>query len=138
MLHLQQNVGTAYQQMLVAEMGFSNMRAFSQLLIAEPADGVRIHFNYPRPAHFAAYEKRWPFPMEFDQEHNQIFLTQHWLSQPVRTGNPTTNVLAQNYLSKTSLSMAEIADLLNYTEAANFRRAFQRWNSKTPSEFRRQ
>ena len=48
------------------------------------------------------------------------------------------NVLAQNYLSKTSLSVVEIADLLNYTEAANFHRAFQRWNSKTPSESRRQ
>ena len=48
------------------------------------------------------------------------------------------NVLAQNYLNKTSLSVVEIADLLNYTEAANFHRAFQRWNSKTPSEFRRQ
>ena len=30
------------------------------------------------------------------------------------------NVLAQNYLSKTSLSVVEIADLLNYTEAAIF------------------
>ena len=46
------------------------------------------------------------------------------------------NTLAQNYLRKTSLSIVEIADLLNYTEATNFHRAFQRWNSITPVDYR--
>ena len=44
-------------------------------------------------AHFAAYEKCWPFPIEFDQEHNQILLTKHWFSKPIKTRNPTTNVM---------------------------------------------
>jgi AraC-like DNA-binding protein len=48
------------------------------------------------------------------------------------------NTLAQNYLRKTSLSVVEIADLLNYAEATNFHRAFQRWNSTTPADYRRQ
>jgi len=48
------------------------------------------------------------------------------------------NTLAQNYLRKTSLSVVEIADLLNYAEATNFHRAFQRWNSTTPADYRQQ
>ena len=48
------------------------------------------------------------------------------------------NTLARNYLSKTSLSVVEIADLLNYSEATNFHRAFQRWNSTTPADYRQQ
>jgi AraC-like DNA-binding protein len=32
----------------------------------------------------------------------------------------------------------EIADLLNYAEATNFHRAFQRWNSNTPADYRQQ
>ena len=43
------------------------------------------------------------------------------------------NVLARQYLANTSLHMADIAGLLNYTEAVNFRRAFIRWNGMTPS-----
>jgi AraC-like DNA-binding protein len=46
--------------------------------------------------------------------------------------------LAQNYLRKTTLTVAEVADLLGYTETQNFHRAFQRWNSKTPTEYRQQ
>lgn len=46
------------------------------------------------------------------------------------------NVLAQNYLSTTQLTVADISDLLDYTEAASFRRAFKRWNGVTPQLFR--
>jgi AraC-like DNA-binding protein len=35
-------------------------------------------------------------------------------------------------------SVVEIADLLNYTEAVNSHIAFQRWNTMTPSEYRRE
>ena len=48
------------------------------------------------------------------------------------------NTLARNYLRKTSLNVVEIADLLNYSEATNFHRAFQRWNSTTPADYRHQ
>ena len=46
------------------------------------------------------------------------------------------NVLACQYLSTTELTVAEIANLLNYTEAVSFRRAFVRWNQITPSLYR--
>ena len=209
-LRLQQNTGTSYQKMLVTELAFSQIYLQSKLLVARPAEGVRVQLSYPKPAHFGVYEQTWPFPMEFDQEHTQFFIPDQWLRQRVRTGDPTTNVLfsqqceelvngmaevdetaaivrrllihsagnflsisevagqlhvtertlrrrlaaegtdfrtifddikntlAQNYLRKTSLSVVEIADLLNYTEATNFHRAFQRWNSTTPADYRQQ
>lgn len=46
------------------------------------------------------------------------------------------NVLAQEYLTATAITVAEIADLLGYTECVNFRRAFVRWNRITPIEYR--
>ncbi|MEM1156047.1 MAG: AraC family transcriptional regulator ligand-binding domain-containing protein [Pseudomonadota bacterium] len=46
------------------------------------------------------------------------------------------NLLAQKYLIDTSLPVADIANLLDYTEGANFRRAFVRWNGMTPGDFR--
>ena len=46
------------------------------------------------------------------------------------------NVLACQYLSTTKLAVSEIANLLDYTEAVSFRRAFLRWNAITPSEYR--
>lgn len=209
-LRLQQNTGTSYQKMLVTELAFSQIHLQSKLLVARPAEGVRVQLSYPKPAHFGVYEQTWPFPMEFDQEHTQFFIPDQWLHQRVRTGDPTTNVLfsqqceelvngmaevdetaaivrrllihsagnflsisevagqlnvtertlrrrlaaegtdfrtifddikntlALNYLRKTSLSVVEIADLLNYTEATNFHRAFQRWNSITPADYRQQ
>lgn len=209
-LRLQQNTGTSYQKMLVTELAFSQMHSASKLLVARPAEGVRVHFSYSKPAHFGVYEQNWRFPMEFEQEHTQIFMPDQWLRQRVRTGDPTTNVLfsqqceelvnrmaevdetaaivrrllihsaeeflsisevaeqlhitertlrrrlaaegtdfrtifddikntlAKNYLRKTSLSVVEIADLLNYAEATNFHRAFKRWNSTTPADYRQQ
>jgi len=209
-LRLQQNTGTSYQKMLVTELAFSQMHLACKLLVARPAEGIRVHFSYPKPAHFGAYEQNWPLPMEFDQQHTQIIMPDRWLRQRVRTGDPTTNVLfsqqceelvsgmtevdetaaivrrllihsagnflsisevaeqlhitertlrrrlaaegtdfrtifddikntlARNYLRKTSLSVVEIADLLNYSEATNFHRAFQRWNSTTPANYRQQ
>jgi AraC-like DNA-binding protein len=92
-LRLEQNAGTSYQKMLVTELAFSTLHAHSQLLVSNPAEGISVHFNYPRPAHFETYEKRWSNPMEFDQEHTQVFIPDQWLRQRVRTGNPTTNVL---------------------------------------------
>ena len=46
------------------------------------------------------------------------------------------NLLAKEYLTNTELSIADIAHLLNYTDTANFRRAFVRWNGEPPSAFR--
>ncbi len=48
------------------------------------------------------------------------------------------DLLAREYLSKTELTVAEIAHLLDYAETVNFRRAFVRWNGITPSQYRQQ
>lgn len=46
------------------------------------------------------------------------------------------NVLACEYLTSTKITVSEIGSLLGYTECVNFRRAFVRWNSLTPNQYR--
>ena len=46
------------------------------------------------------------------------------------------DLLATEYLTKTDLTVADIAHLLSYSETVNFRRAFVRWNGITPSDYR--
>ena len=43
---------------------------------------------------------------------------------------------AENYLRDSQLTVDAIAALLNYHDSANFRRAFKRWFSLTPEQFR--
>ncbi len=45
--------------------------------------------------------------------------------------------LATDYLVSTHLSTQEIAELLGFSEATNFRRAFLRWTRRSPTSFRR-
>ncbi len=49
-----------------------------------------------------------------------------------------THHLAKEYLKNSTLSIQEIAYLLGYSDHANFRRAFKRWQGMAPSEFREQ
>ena len=49
-----------------------------------------------------------------------------------------SGLLAQEYLTETDLTVADIAHLLNYADTAAFRRAFVRWNGVTPNEYRQQ
>ncbi len=44
--------------------------------------------------------------------------------------------LAGKYLMEQSMSVEVIAMLLGYSDTANFRRAFKRWNKMTPQQFR--
>lgn len=46
--------------------------------------------------------------------------------------------LADQYLADSSLSLERIAELLGYSETANFCHAFKRWSGNTPGERRRQ
>ncbi|MAW53320.1 MAG: AraC family transcriptional regulator [Geminicoccus sp.] len=48
------------------------------------------------------------------------------------------DLLAREYLAKTELKIAEIADLIGYAEPSSFRRAFVRWNGMTPIDYRQQ
>ncbi len=49
----------------------------------------------------------------------------------------TRQSLADGYMEQSSLSITEIAYLLGFSDAANFTRAFKRWNGKSPMEFRK-
>ena len=44
--------------------------------------------------------------------------------------------LAQRYLRDATLTTESVAELLGYSDAANFRHAFKRWTGKPPSTFR--
>ena len=44
--------------------------------------------------------------------------------------------LAREYLMGTTLAISEIADLLGFSDTANFRRSFRRWSATTPSQLR--
>lgn len=44
--------------------------------------------------------------------------------------------LAQEYLQQTALPVAEVAALLGFSDATNFRRSFRRWSGTTPSLIR--
>ncbi len=44
--------------------------------------------------------------------------------------------LATEYLKTTSLPIDDIAALVGYSDAANFRRAFRRWTGQTPREYK--
>ena len=45
-LRSQQNAGTICQKMLVTELAFSQMNYANKLLVAKPAEGVRVSFSY--------------------------------------------------------------------------------------------
>jgi len=44
--------------------------------------------------------------------------------------------LAKEYLRATALSTEDIAELLGFSDVANFRHAFRRWTGATPAQFR--
>lgn len=44
---------------------------------------------------------------------------------------------AVGYLRDSRMSVVAMAELLNYHDSANFRRAFKRWFSVTPDQYRR-
>jgi AraC-like DNA-binding protein len=44
---------------------------------------------------------------------------------------------ALHYLRTTNLSLAEIADLVGYSEQSPFQNAFKRWTGQSPGEFRK-
>ncbi len=52
--------------------------------------------------------------------------------------NDVRHRIACEYLQSTTLSVADIADLLGFADPSNFRRAFVQWSSVSPAAYRRQ
>ena len=50
----------------------------------------------------------------------------------------TRYALAREYLGATALSIAQIAELVGFSDTANFQSAFKKWGSQTPAQFRKQ
>ena len=46
------------------------------------------------------------------------------------------NDLARQYLKANTFTVEDIAELLGFSDAANFRASFKRWNGQTPAEYR--
>jgi AraC-like DNA-binding protein len=46
------------------------------------------------------------------------------------------NELAKKYLGSSSFTVADISDLLGFSDVANFRTSFKRWNRATPNGYR--
>jgi len=46
--------------------------------------------------------------------------------------------LATEYLQHSSMGLEDIADLVGFSDASNFRRAFKRWTGRVPSEYRKE
>jgi AraC-like DNA-binding protein len=49
----------------------------------------------------------------------------------------TRRDLAVGYLTHTTLSTSAIAEILGYSDTANFRQAFKRWTGESPQQYRR-
>jgi AraC-like DNA-binding protein len=49
----------------------------------------------------------------------------------------TRRDVAVRYLTQTSLSTEAIAEILGYSDTANFRQAFKRWTGESPQQYRR-
>ncbi len=52
--------------------------------------------------------------------------------------NDVRHRIACEYLQSTTLSVADVADLLGFTDPSNFRRAFAQWGGVSPAAYRRQ
>lgn len=92
-IRLQLTPGNPNQQRLTTELNMSAHYSISAFLLNQQAAGVEIHFDYPAPAHRAAYQSTFPVPLLFDQAHSQFVINQQLLNAPVRTANPASHVI---------------------------------------------
>lgn len=169
----------------------------------------RIHFAYPKPKQFEAYERLFKCPVRFNQAKTAFYLDDHLVQLPIVTSDynllqilvqyaeqklsalekeqgfstivkqsiinlvkpqfPRIDQVAANlnisvrtlqrrlkeealsfkmvlddlkkqfaldYLKRETLSVKEIAYLLDYAEPSSFIRSFRRWTGKSPEKYR--
>jgi AraC-like DNA-binding protein len=93
----------------------------------------------------ALLAKRGTFP-DIEQVAGELLMTSRSLRRGLRSeGTSFQEILtdlrcslAIQYLKTTRLSNDDIASVLDFSDAANFRHAFKRWTNKTPGEVRKQ
>ena len=86
----------AAHQQLVAELSFSNLVTVERILhgtAVESADGVEMHFSYPKPSNYACYQAAFKAPMKFDCEYSQLVLPAQVIDTPVKTANRSAHVV---------------------------------------------
>ena len=84
-------------------------------------------------------------PMGFDAVAKNLQMSTRTLRRKLRQQDSTFREIiydlrmqaAVKYLRDTDLTIDEIAFVLGFSDATNFRHAFRRWGKGTPSEFRR-
>ncbi len=85
-----------------------------------------------------------PFP-SMDEVATKLSITSRTLRRKLKAEQRTyseimdevRNTLAKKYLDANSFTVEDIANLLGFSDAANFRTSFRRWNGMSPSEFRK-
>ena len=150
-------MGSPEQQRLMTELAFSNWFHTVRTLTNKPTVAAELHLNYPKPDNYKIYKEFLPVQTKFNQPYqsagnfpnidqvaNKLHMSKSTLGRRLENESSSfrtifdevKNLLAKEYLTNTELTVADIAHLLDYTDTANFRRAFVRWNKVTPSEFR--
>ncbi|WP_102960514.1 AraC family transcriptional regulator [Mangrovicella endophytica] len=84
-----------------------------------------------------------PFP-SMDEVAAKLSMTSRTLRRKLRAEQRTysaildevRNTLARKYLEARTFTVEDIASLLGFSDAANFRSSFKRWNGMGPSEYR--
>ncbi len=87
-----------------------------------------------------------PGVLSEDEAAAALFICKRTLARRLKTEGTSfrqlrDDILSQQalgYLRDSTMSVEAMAELLNYHDSANFRRAFKRWFGVTPDEYRRQ
>ncbi|MCL7942649.1 AraC family transcriptional regulator [Marinobacter sp. ATCH36] len=89
-------------------------------------------------------ETSHPFPPKLARVSATLFVSERTLKRRLQAEEASFQHLvdqvrlerAGELLEKTTMNLSQIADALGYADAANFTRAFKRWTSQSPSQYR--
>lgn len=89
-------------------------------------------------------ETSYPFPPKLARVAATLYVSERTLKRRLQEENASFQNLvdqvrlerAREFLTGTGMNLNQIADVLGYADAANFTRAFKRWTSVSPSQYR--
>lgn len=100
--------GNAAQRQLVTELSIAMSVAHVEFLVNGPLDGLEIELNYPEPAHAECYRECFSMPVTFSSEYTQVWVSEHLLSQPVKSAQPAGHVLYLQQCEEIQRGMGEV------------------------------